>query len=251
MKDINEKVRKYIIKSINNLDNHLLNKFYYDNYDIYKLFDSLVLKELKLIPLEDTKVIYTFIELVLYSDTYMILNYKDKNNKLSTEEKRHLKRIKNVNDYDKLDKIFDNDPNLTSYMLKTSSLFNNLRTYDKVLVVKSIDENIKEQIRKINIFFDYELEKYDVDIDDYFIINEIKKLKHHYEIFNKEDNSYYDTVKFLNKLSKIENIDNILINMDISLENLNENVVRNYFESLKSKVIKLSKDDINVRKTNK
>ena len=248
MKNINNAIRNYINKSINNLDNYLLNRLYYDNYDIYKLFDTLVLKELKNINIKDTNIIYTFIQLVSYSSTYTVLNYKDKNNKLSTEEKRYLKRIKNIKDYDKLNKAFDNDLNFVGYMLKTSNIFNNLRKFDKVVLIKSLDEEDIQQICNINVLFNGDIEEYNVDIDDYFIINEIKKLKHHYEILNKEDNSYYDTVNFINKLSKIENIDDILINMDISLENLNENVVRNYFESLQSKVIKLSKDDINAIK---
>ena len=101
------------------------------------------------------------------------------------------------------------------------------------------------------MFYQNDVNEYDINVDDYFIINEIKVLKHHYERLNKEDKSYTDTVNFLNKLNKIEDISDILISMDVTKENLNENIVRNYFESMKSKVIKLSRDDIDVRKTNK
>ena len=251
MKNINEKVRQYISHSIDNLDVLLENKIFYYEYDIYKIFNKMVLMELQKILFEDIKVMYTFMELILYSDAYAVLNYKDKNNKLSTEEKRYFKRIKNIDNYDKLDKCFDNDPNLVSYMLKTSKIFTNLKKFDKVLVVKSLDEESKNQIKKINMFYQNDVNEYDINVDDYFIINEIKVLKHHYERLNKEDKSYTDTVNFLNKLNKIEDISDILISMDVTKENLNENIVRNYFESMKSKVIKLSRDDIDVRKTNK
>ena len=131
MKNINEKVRQYISHSIDNLDVLLENKIFYYEYDIYKIFNKMVLMELQKILFEDIKVMYTFMELILYSDAYAVLNYKDKNNKLSTEEKRYFKRIKNIDNYDKLDKCFDNDPNLVSYMLKTSKIFTNLKKFER------------------------------------------------------------------------------------------------------------------------
>ena len=162
----------------------------------------------------------------MYTDYYMNLKYTDYQE--GTNKLDHL----NIKSYEDIKKKFFN--RRIAYQMMDSSLdFISSSAYEKIISYRLLDKNDCKLLSSINMFFEDEKGKYDIDIDLNFLYKQISKWQNAFE--DQKELSFFSASMFLYDLYNIDKEDAINVISDllntfdneifISNSNLNEETI--------------------------
>lgn len=139
-----------------------------------------------------------------YTDFYLMNRF---HNKIEKNDSSFI----NIN-YENVEKFFD-DSDIYIVMLKSMEEFNTLSAYDKILLLKSLTQEENEMLKSINPFFEYEKNKYDVEITKELIIKQMNKWVNSFGL----EKAINETSKFIFKLYDINvlNVNSLFLELDI------------------------------------
>lgn len=198
----------YGLNSENDIDGYLsfFNTIKYSQSDIMLNFGQsknfLSEKDSRL-----TKVFLTLITIQLYTDLLRKLRYESSIKQLFDSNDEILKEMIEVQDYETILEVFDN-PKISVESIKALEQFNDLPAYKKVLEYKSLKSGDIEKLSKLNPLFLEEYQKFNVEVNENFIINQIEKWFKKYP--ENHDVAYIEASKFLFDLYKINGDSNFL-----------------------------------------
>lgn len=198
----------YGLNSENDIDGYLsfFNTIKYSQSDIMLNFGQsknfLSEKDSRL-----TKVFLTLITIQLYTDLLRKLRYESSIKQIFDSNDEILKEMIEVQDYETILEIFDN-PKISVESIKALEQFNDLPAYKKVLEYKSLKSGDIEKLSKLNPLFLEEYQKFNVEVNENFIINQIEKWFKKYP--ENHDVAYIEASKFLFDLYKINGDSNFL-----------------------------------------
>ena len=148
--------------------------------------------------------------MILVTDLFVSLSSKYVMGSLnSTEENLYNRIVKAINE-DSYNFLVC-DLKSIGYFVKATNDFDNMSAYDKVLMIKSLEEENRELLNKLNPFFIEEYNKLNVNVDRIFIMRQIVKW------INGTGDAVHaieETAIFLSKLFNISD-DNIEVVTDI------------------------------------
>lgn len=191
----------YGLNSENDIDGYLsfFNTIKYSQSDIMLNFGQsknfLSEKDSRL-----TKVFLTLITIQLYTDLLRKLRYESSIKQIFDSSNEILKEIIEIQDYESILEVFDN-PKISVESIKALEQFNDLPAYKKVLEYKSLKSEDIEKLSKLNPLFLEEYQKFNVQVNENFIINQIEKWFKKYP--ENHDVAYIEASKFLFDLYKI------------------------------------------------
>lgn len=191
----------YGLNSENDIDGYLsfFNTIKYSQSDIMLNFGQsknfLSEKDSRL-----TKVFLTLITIQLYTDLLRKLRYESSIKQIFDSNDGILKEMIEVQDYETILEVFDN-PKISVESIKALEQFNDLPAYKKVLEYKSLKSGDIEKLSKLNPLFLEEYQKFNVQVNENFIINQIEKWFKKYP--ENHDVAYIEASKFLFDLYKI------------------------------------------------
>ena len=148
-----------------------------------------------------------FSRIQLYTDFYRSMKLQDK--LFGTDRLESYPRVKS---YDDIKKMSEND--IVKYeMLDSLMEYNESSGFDKVLFSKCLDESDVKYLKSINMFFEEEYEKSNINVDLDFIVKHIEKWQ---KSFPMDINISYDqAAKFIFDLYKLkkEEAENFLVDL--------------------------------------
>lgn len=192
----NREIRKFLNNSYFNL-NYVLKELNIENkLDIYNTI-FILLYEAQNNPIYE--VIVNNIYMTGYQDLYLKLKRKEKNNTLSSNDKKFLNILKEIKTTSDLVKLPVKDQNIMKNIIEAMVEFCNKDIYQKIITIKSIDSNTRERISNINSLFYQDVENYDIDVSLDFIKDKINSARKIYS----EEKLLIDAGNFIKQLIKI------------------------------------------------
>lgn len=152
-----------------------------------------------------------------YTDFYMMSRF---HNKIEKNDSSFI----NI-DYEKIERFFD-DSDLYTVILKSMEEFTDLSAYNKIILFKSLTKEENEMLKTINPFFEFEKNKYDIEITKELIIKQMDKWNKSFGL----ENAVKQTSKFIFDLYNINssNINNLFeqINIQGKKNPIEEDVIK-------------------------
>lgn len=154
------------------------------------------------------EIIKTSIYIQSYTDFYILGRY------LNTIEKndRNFSKI----NFEIIEKEYFNTPDIYVMMLKSMDLFENLSAYDKIISHKKLTKEENEMLKSINPIYEYEKNKYDIEITKGLITNQMNKWKKSFDLETAQEK----TIEFIFKLYSLNpnNINELFEELNITGE---------------------------------
>ena len=139
-----------------------------------------------------------------YTDFYMMSRF---HNKIEKNDSSFI----NI-DYETIEKFFD-DSDLYTIILKSMEEFTDLSAYDKIILLKSLTNEENKMLKSINPFFEFEKNKYDIEIGKELILKQMDK----WNKYQGLEKSLEETTNFIFKLYNLDpsNIDELLYQLNV------------------------------------
>lgn len=118
-------------------------------------------------------------------------------------------------DYKSVEKFYD-DVDLYTVVLKSMEEFTNLSAYNKIFLMKSLTKEETEMLKSINPFFEFEKNKYDIEITEEFILKQISKWNNSLGL----EKALKETINFIFNIYELEpsNLNTLLEQLNIEGE---------------------------------
>lgn len=219
-------IREVTSKFLNKIDEYL--SYTNSNYNKYEIFLSALklddfpllkkmLKEFGL--LTDYKerlieVLKTCIYIQSYTDFYIIGRYQN----LIEENDDEFGKI----EYKIIEEFFNN-VGLYIIMLDSMREFNNMSAYKKIILMKSMNEEDNKKLKNINPFYEYEKNKYDIEINKELILSQMSKWEKSFGF----DRSLEETINFIFELNYLNPSNIIKLFSEFNIEKYKSEFIKN------------------------
>ncbi len=139
--------------------------------------------------------------LEVFSGMYRILNLRGKLGIINALDESLLAKMRKCKGIEDIAKILSHE-SVAPIMLDAVN-FSDLSIYDKVLQIKALDEEDLAFLRGIYPLFEGEYEAYNVEVDEAFMIRQMRKWKDIWK--NNPEKCYDDAAKFLDQYTILNN----------------------------------------------
>ena len=202
MENYNKQIRK---KIVDDLETIMLKKY-------IPLKDAIMIYQQFLYNMLDNgneyeKIFISYLIGLIYSDSYTVYSYKQKNNINEPVEIDTFSILHKLEDYDDLKGEISANPDVFCKMIQSTYQFNECSGLTKVLMVKSLSEKENKKITEIFPLHSENLTDYDKDIDLKSLIKNMKGQNKYYEkvmTISFVDGIFIQTAGFIRKLSELD-----------------------------------------------
>ncbi len=212
-KNYNREIRKILSNLYLNLWDNFKKNGKGNVYDPYSTIFMLLYNK-KNIQMYD--VIINLIYMTGYQDLYIKLRRKEKDKTLSSNDKRMLKILETISETSDLAKLPIKYQFIMKYIIESMIEFNNMNVYQKIVIIKSIDEETKNKLLNINPLFYQDIQNYDIDISLDFIKEKMCSARKTYS----EEKLMIDAGNFIKQLVKIKDKSGIRILCELIEEDI-------------------------------
>lgn len=202
MENYNKQIRK---KIVDDLETIMVKKY-------IPLKDAIMIYQQFLYNMLDNgneyqKIFISYLIGLIYSDSYTVYSYKQKNNINEPVEIDTFSILHKLEDYDDLKGEISANPDVFCKMIQSTYQFNECSGLTKVLMVKSLSEKENEKITEIFPLHSENLTDYNKDIDLKSLIKNMNGQKKYYEkvmTISFADGIFIQTAGFIRKLAELD-----------------------------------------------
>lgn len=194
---------------------------------------------------EYQKIYINYLIGLIYSDSYKIYSYKQKNNINKSVEIDDFSLIYKLEDFDDLKGEISANPDIFCKMIQSSYQFNESNGLTKVLMLKSLSEEENKKISDIFPMHSVDQESYDKYIDLQTISKNMRGQKKYYEkvmTISFNDGIFMQTAGFIKKLSELDKKSSYKLLKELIIEDYklckylitlipNDEIIKNHIET--------------------